>query len=131
MRRVANTLTNVNTMMKIMSHPKSITVNEAVVSCCSPIVGGAMSEIEAGDMAQIFGALSDPARLRMLSLIASQSEVCSCALEGPLGKSQPTISHHTRVLLEAGLITGEKRGRWMWWRVVPERLNVVARILSV
>jgi ArsR family transcriptional regulator len=114
-----------------MPHPKSITVDEAVVSCCGSIVGGAMTEIEAGDMAQIFGALSDPARLRMLSLIASQNEVCSCALEGPLGKSQPTISHHTRVLLEAGLITGEKRGRWMWWRVVPERLNAIARILSV
>jgi ArsR family transcriptional regulator len=67
----------------------------------------------------------------MLSLIASQDEVCSCALEGPLGKSQPTISHHTRILLEAGLIIGEKRGRWMWWRVVPDRLKVVARILSV
>lgn len=113
-----------------MSHPKTITVDNAVVSCCAPLSGGAMSEIEAGDMAQIFGALSDPARLRMLSLIASEEEVCSCALEGPLGKSQPTISHHTRILLEAGLITGEKRGRWMWWRVVPERLNVVARILS-
>ena len=89
-----------------------------------------MSEIEASDMAQIFGALSDPARLRMLSLIASQDEVCSCALEEPLGKSQPTISHHTRILVEAGLITGEKRGRWMWWHVVPERLKDVARILD-
>jgi len=113
-----------------MSHPKTVAVDEAVVNCCSPISGGAMSEIEAGDMAQIFGALSDPARLRMLSLIASEDEVCSCALEGPLGKSQPTISHHTRILFEAGLITGEKRGRWMWWRVVPERLKVVSRILS-
>jgi ArsR family transcriptional regulator len=131
MRRVVNTLTDVNTMIKTMPHPKTITVDEVVVSCCSPIAGGAMSEIEAGDIAQIFGALSDPVRLRMLSLIASQSEVCSCALESPLGKSQPTISHHTRVLLEAGLIAGEKRGRWMWWRVVPDRLNVVARILSV
>jgi ArsR family transcriptional regulator len=118
-------------MMNPVSHPKTITVNEAVVSCCAPLSGGAMSEIEASDMAQIFGALSDPARLRMLSLIAAEGEVCSCALEGPLGKSQPTISHHTRILLEAGLITGEKRGRWMWWRVVPERLNVVSRILSV
>ena len=89
-----------------------------------------MSEVEAGDMAQIFGALSDPARLRMLSLIAAQEEVCSCALEEPLGKSQPTISHHTRILAEAGLIIGEKRGRWMWWRVVPERLMDVARILG-
>jgi ArsR family transcriptional regulator len=113
-----------------MSHPKSIAVDENVVSCCSPLVGGEMSEVEASDMAQIFGALSDPARLRMLSLIASQEEVCSCALEEPLARSQPTISHHTRILAEAGLITGEKRGRWMWWRVVPERLRDVARILS-
>ena len=89
-----------------------------------------MSEVEAGDMAQIFGALSDPVRLRMLSLVASEDEVCSCALEAPLGKSQPTISHHTRILAEAGLITGEKRGRWMWWSVVPERLKDVARILG-
>ena len=89
-----------------------------------------MSEVEAGDIAQIFGALSDPVRLRMLSLVAAEDEVCSCALEGPLGKSQPTISHHTRILAEAGLIVGEKRGRWMWWRVVPERLGAVSRILS-
>jgi ArsR family transcriptional regulator len=120
----------VNSMMKQMSHPKSIAVDENVVSCCSPLVGGEMSEVEASDMAQIFGALSDPARLRMLSLIASQEEVCSCSLEEPLAKSQPTISHHTRILAEAGLITGEKRGRWMWWRVVPERLKDVARILG-
>jgi ArsR family transcriptional regulator len=66
----------------------------------------------------------------MLSLVASEDEVCSCALEAPLGKSQPTISHHTRILAEAGLITGEKRGRWMWWSVVPERLKDVARILG-
>jgi ArsR family transcriptional regulator len=66
----------------------------------------------------------------MLSLIASEDEVCSCALEDPLGKSQPTISHHTRILAAAGLIVGEKRGRWVWWRVVPERLNNVARILA-
>jgi ArsR family transcriptional regulator len=113
-----------------MSHPKTITVDENVVNCCSPLVGSAMSEVEAGDMAQIFGALSDPIRLRMLSLVASQDEVCSYSLEEPLGKSQPTISHHTRILAEAGLIIGEKRGRWVWWRVVPERLEVVARILS-
>jgi ArsR family transcriptional regulator len=89
-----------------------------------------LSEVEAIDIAQIFGALSDPVRLRMLSLVAAEVEVCSCALEGPLGQSQPTISHHTRILAEAGLIVGEKRGRWMWWRIVPERLGEVSRILS-
>ncbi|HEY5303931.1 MAG TPA: metalloregulator ArsR/SmtB family transcription factor [Acidimicrobiales bacterium] len=113
-----------------MSRPKTIAIDERIVSCCSPLMGGAMSEVEAGDMAQIFGALSDPIRLRMLSLIASQDEVCSCALEEPLGKSQPTISHHTRILAEAGLIIGVKRGRWMWWRVVPERLEDVTRVLA-
>jgi ArsR family transcriptional regulator len=117
-------------MMKEMSHPKTITIDENVVSCCSPLTSIALSEVEAGDIAQIFGALSDPVRLRMLSLVAAENEVCSCALEEPLGKSQPTISHHTRILAEAGLIVGEKRGRWMWWRIVPERLGEVSRILS-
>ena len=130
MRRVVITLIHVNSMMKIMSHPKTITIDENVVNCCSPLTAIAMSEVEAGDIAQIFGALSDPVRLRMLSLVAAEDEVCSCALEEPLGKSQPTISHHTRILAEAGLITGEKRGRWMWWRIVPERLGEVSRILS-
>jgi len=123
-------LTIVNTIIDVMTLRKTITIDDDVVSCCSPLVGTALSEAEAGDLAQIFSALSDPARLRMLSLIASDDEVCSCALEGPLGKSQPTISHHTRILAAAGLIVGEKRGRWMWWRVVPERLNDMARILT-
>ena len=113
-----------------MSPPKTISLDEQIVSCCSPLALSALSEAEAGEMAQIFGALSDPIRLRMLSLVASQDEVCSCSLEAPLGKSQPTISHHTRILAEAGLIIGEKRGRWMWWRVVPERLDVVAKVLA-
>ena len=64
-------------------------------------------------------------RLRLLSLVAAQGEVCSCHLEEPLGKSQPTISHHTKVLAEAGLIVGERRGKWMWWTVVPERLALI------
>jgi ArsR family transcriptional regulator len=113
-----------------MNSRKTITIDDEVVSCCSPLANATLSEVEANDLAQIFSALGDPARLRMLSLIASEEEVCSCALEEPLQKSQPTISHHTRILAAAGLIVGEKRGRWVWWRVVPERLNNVARILT-
>jgi ArsR family transcriptional regulator len=116
--------------MGVMTSRKSIALRDDVVDCCSPLVDAKLSGAEALDLAQIFSALSDPARLRMLSLIASEDEVCSCALEEPLQKSQPTISHHTRILAAAGLIVGEKRGRWMWWRVVPERLNNVARILT-
>ncbi|MGD1013319.1 MAG: metalloregulator ArsR/SmtB family transcription factor [Acidimicrobiales bacterium] len=113
-----------------MSNSKLTLIDDAVLRCCSPLAGGALSEAEADDMAQIFAALSDPVRLRMLSLIATEDEVCSCNLEEPLAKSQPTISHHTRILVEAGLITGEKRGRWVWWHLVPERLQQVARILG-
>jgi ArsR family transcriptional regulator len=81
-------------------------------------------------LAGVFAALGDPVRLRLLSIVATQGEVCSCHLEGPLGKSQPTVSHHTRILAAAGLIVGEKRGKWMWWRVVPERLDVLRRALG-
>ena len=120
----------VNTIVEDMTPRKTILINNDVVSCCSPLAGTTLSEAEASDLSQIFAALSDPARLRMLSLIASDDEVCSCALEEPLNKSQPTISHHTKILAAAGLIVGEKRGRWMWWRVVPARLNDVARVLT-
>jgi ArsR family transcriptional regulator len=117
--------------MGFVNQRLSISVDDSIVSCCTSLSEGGLSPDQSDDMAQIFGALSDPIRLRMLSLIASSSEVCSCSLEEPLGKSQPTVSHHTRILCEAGLIVGEKRGRWMWWSVVPERLNVVSRILSI
>ncbi len=90
--------------------------------CCSPPITGGLTEADATTLAHGFAALADPVRLRLLSLIAAAGETCSCELERPLGKAQPTISHHTKVLAEAGLIVGEKRGRWMWWRVVPERL---------
>ncbi|HEX6419030.1 MAG TPA: metalloregulator ArsR/SmtB family transcription factor [Acidimicrobiales bacterium] len=80
-----------------------------------------LSDRDAGDLAAAFAALADPVRLRLLSLVAEAGEICSCDLQAPLGKSQPTISHHTKALAEAGLITGDKRGRWVWWRLVPER----------
>lgn len=114
--------------------PRAIPIvlrDDTTVNCCNPLSESELSDAEAQQAAAIFGALSDPVRLRMLSLIATEPEVCSCALEGPLGKSQPTISHHTRILAEAGLIEGEKRGRWMWWHVVPSQLNEVARILTI
>jgi ArsR family transcriptional regulator len=89
-----------------------------------------MAEADAIELAGTLAALADPVRLRLLSLVASAGEICSCDLERPLGKSQPTISHHTKSLADAGLIIGEKRGRWMWWTVVPERLAAVRDALS-
>jgi ArsR family transcriptional regulator, arsenate/arsenite/antimonite-responsive transcriptional repressor len=89
-----------------------------------------MSQREAETAAPVLGALADPVRLRLFSIIAVEGEICSCNLEGPLGKSQPTISHHTRILAEAGLIVGERRGKWIWWSVVPERLAEMRRFLG-
>jgi ArsR family transcriptional regulator, arsenate/arsenite/antimonite-responsive transcriptional repressor len=86
---------------------------------------------DAEQLARTFAALADPVRLRLLSLIASSGERCSCDLEEPLGKSQPTVSHHTKALAAAGLIVGDKRGKWMWWRVVPERVDALRHVLAV
>jgi len=92
-------------------------------ACCTSALTAPLDEPGAEEIARGFAALADPVRLRLLSMIAAAGEVCSCDLTGPLGKSQPTVSHHTRTLAEAGLIVGEKRGRWVWWRIVPDRLE--------
>ena len=104
--------------------------DQAEASCCAPMTEEALSAMDADNFAQLFAALGDPVRLRLFSIIAAEGEACSCYLEGPLERSQPTISHHTKILAEAGLIIGEKRGRWVWWHVVPERLEVAAGILK-
>ena len=98
--------------------------------CGPPITEVPLTENDSAALAAVFAALGDPVRLRLLSMVAAQGEVCSCHLQEPLGKSQPTISHHTRVLAEAGLIEGDKRGKWTWWRIVPERLAALRRALG-
>jgi ArsR family transcriptional regulator len=115
------------------STPKTSTKKTIAViddACCPSVLTAPLSGLEAEELAATFAALADPVRLRLLSLVAAAEEVCSCDLEGPLGKSQPTISHHTKALAEAGLIVGEKRGRWVWWRVVPDRLEDLRRALA-
>ena len=98
--------------------------------CCASVVAAPLSEADAEDLASVFAALADPVRLRLLSLIAEAGEVCSCDLLEPLGKSQPTVSHHTKALAEAGLIRGEKQGRWVWWSLVPERVAALREALA-
>jgi len=105
-------------------------IKVAAEACCPSVLAAPLDEDSASSIAQGFAALADPVRLRLLSLIASSEEVCSCDLIEPLGKSQPTISHHTKALAEAGLIEGEKRGRWVYWRVVPDRLKELRAALD-
>jgi ArsR family transcriptional regulator len=96
----------------------------AATACCAPLLAEPLALGDAEELARGFAALADPARLRLLSLIADagDGEVCACELVEPLGKSQPTVSHHLKVLYEAGLVDREKRGPWVWYRVVPERV---------
>jgi ArsR family transcriptional regulator len=99
--------------------------------CCPPLLAAPLAENEATELAAAFKALADPVRLRLLSLIAAAPEgtACSCHLEEPVGKSQPTVSHHLAVLADAGLITKEKSGRWVNCTVVPERLSALREVL--
>ena len=101
-------------------------------ACCPPVLESALGEDDAIELADALKVLADPARLRLLSLIANgpDGEMCACNLVEPLGRSQPTVSHHLAVLTEAGLLTRERRGKWAWYRVVPERLAALAGALA-
>ena len=101
-------------------------------ACCTPLARQPLSEADAKALAGVFKALSDPVRLRLLSLIASfdGGEACVCDLTGPFDVSQPTISHHLRVLREAGLIDSERRGTWVYYRVLPGALERLGAVLS-
>src|SRR3954465_1408500 len=94
-------------------------------TCCPSVLESPLDLSEATELAQAFAALGDPARLRLLSLLAAADgeEACVWDLVAPVGKSQPTVSHHLKVLADAGLIVGEKRGRWVWYSIVPGRLD--------
>jgi ArsR family transcriptional regulator len=100
--------------------------------CCQPLLGSPLDEAQANDLAGAMRVLSDPARLRLLSMIASAEtgEVCVCDLVGMVGRSQSTVSHHLAVLADAGLLKREKRGKWAWYRAVPERLSVLRDALG-
>ncbi|MGQ0849650.1 MAG: ArsR/SmtB family transcription factor [Actinomycetota bacterium] len=100
--------------------------------CCVPVTYEAISMDDARDLAADFKVLSDPVRLRLLSLIASVPEggVCACDLNEPLERSQATVSHHLSVLVKAGLITREQRGKWAWFAVAADRAEFVKSVLD-
>jgi ArsR family transcriptional regulator len=108
----------------------SLAATGGAALCGPPLTDVPLTETDATALAGVLAALADPVRLRLLSILAARGEVCSCHLQEPLGKSQPTVSHHTRVLSQAGLIEGDKRGKWTWWRIVPERLAALRQALG-
>jgi len=101
-------------------------------ACCAPVTGGALDVDEAQQLARMFKALGDPTRVRLLSLIAAQPEreACICDLTEPVGLSQPTVSHHMKQLVDAGLAEREQRGRWAYYRVVDSTLALLSDALK-
>lgn len=111
-----------------MSGPTTLTVPTV---CCAPLQQATLSEPEATELARRFAALADPVRLRLLNLVAtSGGGVCVCDLVEPVGKSQPTVSHHLKILRDAGLVTSEKRGVNVWYAAVPAALAALQDALS-
>lgn len=98
--------------------------------CCTPLLTVSLPQEEAAELAARFKALADPARLRILSLVSEREEVCGCDLVDPLGLSQPTVSHHLKVLWEAGLLTRERRGRWIHYSVDTEAVDGLTSALA-
>lgn len=101
--------------------------------CSTPLVREALDAEQAGALSRTFKALGDPTRLRLLSLIAAHEtgEACVCDLTEPLALSQPTISHHLKVLREAGLVTSERRGTWVHYKLIPDALRRASASLAV
>lgn len=102
-----------------------------VTACCEPLSREFISAQNADALASTLKALADPARLRLVSMVAAREggEACVCDLTEPLGLSQPTVSHHLKILVEAGFLTRSKRGLWAYYRLVPGALDSVSRLL--
>ena len=102
-----------------------------VTACCAPITREAMSAGNAEKLARSLRAIADPARLRLISMVAAHDgqEACVCDLTEPLGLGQSTVSHHLKVLVDAGILTRDKRGTWAYYRLVPGALDALAGLL--
>lgn len=103
----------------------------ALAASCPPVLRGELTTEQARELASLLKVLADETRLRLLSLLQAQldGEACVCHLTGPLGLTQPTVSHHLRVLLDAGLVTRDQRGSWAYYRARPDALAALARLL--
>lgn len=101
-------------------------------ACCTPLAAAVLSAADAERVSRQFAALADPVRLRLLSLVATAADgcVCACDLVEPTGKAQPTVSHHLKVLSEAGLVTSDRRGRNIWYAAVPGALEALRGVLD-
>jgi ArsR family transcriptional regulator, arsenate/arsenite/antimonite-responsive transcriptional repressor len=100
--------------------------------CCTPLLREPLTASQAASLAAVLKALADPTRLRLVSMVAAHEggEACVCDLTDPLGLTQPTISHHLKILVEAGIFSREKRGKWAYYALVPGALDALSSVLS-
>jgi ArsR family transcriptional regulator, arsenate/arsenite/antimonite-responsive transcriptional repressor len=100
-------------------------------TCCAPLLREPISASQASQLAGLLKALADPTRLRLVSMVAAHEdgEACVCDLTGPLGLTQPTISHHLKILVDAGILTRDKRGVWAYYALVPAALDALSAVL--
>lgn len=100
--------------------------------CCPPVTSAVLDEGQAAALAALLKALADPVRIRLVSLLSAApgGELCACDLPGVLGRSQSTVSHHLSLLVDAGVLAREQRGKWAWFRLRPERLEALSAALS-
>ncbi|HEY6278393.1 MAG TPA: metalloregulator ArsR/SmtB family transcription factor [Streptosporangiaceae bacterium] len=103
-----------------------------VDACCTPLLREPITASQAADLARLLKALADPTRLRLVSMVAAHEggEACVCELTGPLGLTQPTISHHLKILVSAGIFTRDKRGVWAYYALVPSAMDALSAVLS-
>jgi ArsR family transcriptional regulator len=101
-------------------------------TCCSPVSGQVLGQANAERLASALKAIADPARLRLISMVAASEsgEVCVCDFTGPIGLSQPTVSHHLKILVDGGVLAREQRGKWAYYRLVPDALDTLGRLIT-
>ena len=105
---------------------------ETAIACCAPLGASALGEDEAAATAELFKTLGDPARVRIVNLVATSDEpVCACELYEPLGLSQPTVSHHLKKLVEAGLLEREQRGKWAYFSLKRDAVETLAAVADL
>jgi ArsR family transcriptional regulator, arsenate/arsenite/antimonite-responsive transcriptional repressor len=105
---------------------------DAAAACCTPLGAPSLTDDQAQATARLFRALADPARVKIVNLLATSAEpVCVCEFTGPLGLSQPTVSHHLKKLMDAGLLDREQRGTWAYYRLRPDALSGLAAALDL
>ena len=111
---------------------KSMSVDLTDIACCAPLTGPVLSDEEAGATARLFGALAEPARVRLVNLLVDAGQpVCVCELTEPLGLSQSTVSHHLKRLMDAGLLDREERGKWAYYSINARAMTRLASLVDL